>query len=108
MFEALDNLKPGEIYICAGSSRRYALWGGLMSTRALHCRAAGAALHGFHRDTNEILRLDVPVASFGSYPQDQAPRGHVVDWCVPIDMDGVTIHPGGMTTVEAFRLFGIM
>jgi hypothetical protein len=26
----------------------------------------------FHRDTNEILRLDFPVASFGSYSQDQA------------------------------------
>ena len=33
MFEALDSLQPGEVYICSGSSPRYALWGGLMSTR---------------------------------------------------------------------------
>ena len=31
MFEALDQLKAGEVYICSGSSPRYALWGGLMS-----------------------------------------------------------------------------
>ncbi len=94
MFEALDDLKPREIYICAGASHRYALWGGLMSTRALKCGAHGAVVHGFHRDTNEILRLGFPVASFGSYAQDQGPRGKVVDWRVPIEMDGVRINPG--------------
>lgn len=94
MFAALDDLKPGEVYICAGASHRYALWGGLMSTRARMCGAAGAVLHGFHRDTNEILRLRFPVASFGSYAQDQGPRGKVVDWRVPIELDGVRIEPG--------------
>ncbi len=77
MFEALDDLKPGEVYLCAGGSPSYALWGGLMSTRAIACGAAGAVLHGYHRDTAEILRLGFPVASFGSYAQDQGPRGKV-------------------------------
>ena len=27
MFEALDDLKPNEVYVCAGASPRYALWG---------------------------------------------------------------------------------
>lgn len=94
MFEALDDLRPGEVYICVGASHRYALWGGLMSTRAIRCGAAGAVVHGFHRDTREILRLDFPVASFGSYAQDQGPRGKVVDWRVPIEVDGVRIRPG--------------
>ena len=94
MFAALDDLKAGEVYICAGSSHRYALWGGLMSTRARHCGAVGAVVHGFHRDTNEILRLDFPVASFGAYAQDQGPRGKVIDWRIPIELDGVRIEPG--------------
>ena len=94
MFEALDDLKKNEVYICSGASHRYALWGGLMSTRALHCGAAGAVVHGFHRDSNEIERLGFPVASFGSYAQDQGPRGEVLDWRVPIDFDGVRIHSG--------------
>ncbi len=94
MFQALDDLQAREIYICAGASHRYALWGGLMTTRAVTCGASGAVVHGFHRDTNEILRLGFPVASFGSYAQDQAPRGKVVDWRVPIEMDGVRVNPG--------------
>lgn len=94
MFEALDDLARDEVYICSGSSHRYALWGGLMSTRAIQCGAAGAVVHGFHRDTSEILRLGFPVASFGSYAQDQGPRGKVLDWRLPIEMDGVRVNPG--------------
>jgi 4-hydroxy-4-methyl-2-oxoglutarate aldolase len=94
MFEALDDLLPGEVYICSGAAPRYALWGGLMSTRALQCGAAGAVVHGFHRDTNEILRLGFAVASCGSYAQDQAPRGKVLDWRLPIEVDGVPVRPG--------------
>jgi 4-hydroxy-4-methyl-2-oxoglutarate aldolase len=82
------------VYICAGGTPRYALWGGLMTTRALACGATGAVVHGYHRDTTEILRLGFPVASFGSYAQDQGPRGKVVDWRVPIELDGVRVHPG--------------
>ena len=94
MFQALDDLKHNEIYICTGSSLRYALWGGLMSTRAMKCGAAGAVLHGYHRDSNEIERLGFPVASMGSYAQDQGPRGKVVDWRVPIEIEGVRVNPG--------------
>lgn len=94
MFRALDDLKKNEVYICAGSSHRYALWGGLMSTRAMQCGAAGAVVHGFHRDSNEIERLGFPVASFGSYAQDQGVRGKVLDWRIPIEVDGVRVGNG--------------
>ncbi|EKT60696.1 RraA family protein [Providencia burhodogranariea] len=94
MFNALDDLKSNEVYICAGGSLRYAQWGGLMTKRAMHCGAAGAVIHGFHRDTNEILHSGFPVASFGSYAQDQGPRGKVVDWRVPIELDGIRVNPG--------------
>ena len=94
MFEALDDLKKDEIYICAGASHNYALWGGLMTTRAIVCQAAGAVVHGYHRDTNEIERLDFNVISFGSYAQDQSIRGKVVDWRVPIKLDNVLVKNG--------------
>jgi len=94
MFRALDDLKPHEVYICTGSSPRYALWGGLMSTRALHLKAAGAVLDGYCRDTNEILDLDFPTFCMGSFAQDQGPRGKVVDYRVPIEIEGVRVRPG--------------
>ncbi len=94
MFEALDNLQANEVYICTGASPTYALWGGLMSTRARMLGAAGAVMNGYSRDTNEILELNFPTFSFGGYAQDQGPRGKVVDYRSPIEMDGVRVAPG--------------
>jgi regulator of RNase E activity RraA len=94
MFEALDNLKEDEVYICTGSSHSYALWGGLMSSRAIRLNAAGAVVNGYSRDTNEILRLCFPTFSVGTYAQDQGPRGKVVDFRIPIEWGGVKINPG--------------
>jgi regulator of RNase E activity RraA len=149
MFEALDSLGPHEVYICTGSSPSYALWGGLMSTRALRLGAVGAVLDGYVRDSREIRSLGFPIAAQGTYAQDQGPRGKVIDYRCPLrighvhvrpgdivfgDCDGVLIIPKayeaevirlalekvrgesrvrqaleqGMSTVEAFRTFGIM
>ena len=94
MFEALDDLKEDEVYICSGSSPNYALWGGLMSTRAIKLKAAGAVLYGWSRDTNEILKLNFPTFSYGGFAQDQGPRGKVIDYRVPIEIEGVRVHPG--------------
>jgi regulator of RNase E activity RraA len=94
MFEALDDLKENEIYICTGSSPRYALWGGLMSVRAQKLNALGAIVNGFIRDTKDILLLGFPVFSLGSYSQDQGPRGKVIDYRIPIEWDGIRIRPG--------------
>jgi len=149
MFEALDDLQENEVYICSGSSYNYALWGGLMSTRAIKLRAAGAVMNGYSRDTSEILKLNFPTFSIGSYAQDQGARGKVLDYRIPIEFNAVRINPGdlvygdrdgviiipkavekeafagaiekargeklvqkaleeGMSTVDAFKKFGIM
>src|SRR5918994_3212730 len=60
MLRALDDLKAEEVYICGGGSPRYALWGELMSTRAINLGAAGAVVDGYHRDTRGILQLGFP------------------------------------------------
>ena len=97
MFRALDDLKPGEVYVGTGGSLRYALWGGLMSTRARALGATGAVLDGFHRDTREILRLGFPVFSQGAYAQDQRLRGRVIDFRCPIEFqNGARVNPGDL------------
>lgn len=94
LFEALDDLKTNEVYVCTGGSPRYALWGELMSTRALKLGAAGAVVDGYSRDTFGILRLNFPTFSSGRYAQDQGPRGKVIDFRIPIEIEGVRIRPG--------------
>jgi regulator of RNase E activity RraA len=112
-------------------------------------KAAGAVVDGYSRDTPEILRLNFPTFSIGSYAQDQGPRGKVIDYRVPIEFNRVRVNPGdivfgdldglliipkqveeeafsgaiekargekmvqkalleGMSTVDAFKKFGIM
>ncbi len=94
MLDALDDLKPGEVYVCTGASPRYALWGELMSVRAMKCGAAGAVVDGCSRDTRAVLRMGFPTFSRGSYAQDQGMRGKVIDYRIPIELDGTRIEPG--------------
>lgn len=94
MLEALDDLKPNEIYVNTGSSPRNALWGEMMSTRALKLGATGAVLNGYSRDTRAVLQLNFPTFSWGSYGQDSAPRYKVVDFRIPIEIGNVLIEPG--------------
>lgn len=94
MLEALDDLKENEVYICSGSSPNYALWGELMSARAIQCKAAGAVVNGYSRDTNGILDLNFSCFSYGPYAQDQAPRGKVIDFRIPIEIEGIRVNSG--------------
>jgi regulator of RNase E activity RraA len=96
MLEALDDLKPGEVYLCAGGSPRYALWGELMSTRALKLGAAGAVLDGYTRDGDGIMHLNFPTFSHGRYAQDQGPRGKVIDFRTTVELEGVRVRPGDL------------
>lgn len=93
-FEALDNMKPNEVWISTGSSPAYARWGGLMTVRALHLGAAGSVLDGYARDAREIRRLNYPCFCYGNYAQDGGPRGKVMDYRVPIRVGDVRVNPG--------------
>ena len=80
MFEALDDLKAGEVYIATGASLNYALFGELMATRAMHLGAAGAILDGYIRDANQTEEHGFTIFSRGLYAQDQGVRGKVIDF----------------------------
>ena len=97
MFAALDDLKEDEVYICAGGAPTYAHWGGLMTMRATYLRAAGAVMHGYSRDTRQVLSFGFPVFSWGTYAQDQGPRGRVIDYRCPIEfLNGVRVKNGDL------------
>ena len=94
LFQALDDLRANEVYVASGCAPQFALWGGLMTTRAMHLKAAGAVLDGYSRDTPEVLALGLPVFSCGGFAQDQGARGKVVDWRVALEINGVRVAPG--------------
>jgi regulator of RNase E activity RraA len=94
MLDALDGLRPNEVYVATGGSPRYALWGELLSTRATQLGSTGAILNGYSRDTRGILKLNFPTFSYGPYAQDAGARSKVVDYRVPIEIAGIRVAPG--------------
>ncbi|MGF1649087.1 MAG: RraA family protein [Hyphomicrobiaceae bacterium] len=101
LLEALDDLRPGEIYVATGASLTYALWGELMSTRAMHLGAAGAILDGYIRDGRQIGSLGFTVFSRGLYAQDQGVRGKVLDYRCAVEIAGIMIQPGDLLFGDA-------
>jgi len=94
--EALDQLEPGEIYLCGGGAMRCAYWGEILTATAKSRGAAGAVIDGYHRDTPKVLEQAWPVFSRGRFAQDSAVRTRVIDYRVPIELDGVTVTPGDL------------
>lgn len=94
--EALDDLKPGEVYVCGGGAMRCAYWGELLTATARTRGAAGAVIDGYHRDTPKVLEQNWPVFSRGRYAQDSAVRTAVVSFRCPVEIGGVWIEPGDL------------
>ena len=94
--EALDQLQEHEIYIAAGGTGRCAYWGELLTATARTRGAVGAVLHGYHRDTPQVLSQNWPVFSCGPWAQDSSVRTQVVDFRCPIEIGQVTIHDGDL------------
>ena len=96
MLEALDDLKSGEIYVASGSTHDYALWGELMTMRAVKLGANGALVNGYARDVDGIKQQGFPCFCKGAYSKDQAPRGKVIDYRVSITFGDVIIESGDL------------
>ena len=93
MTEALDDLKPNEIYIATGA-RHSALWGELLTASAKARGAVGAVLDGYTRDTPMVLEQNFPVFCSGTWAQDSSVRTYVFAWRCDIEIGQVTVHNG--------------
>lgn len=94
--EALDDLKPGEVYVASGGDMRCAYWGELLTATARTRKAAGAVINGFHRDTPKMLEQNWPVFSRGRFCQDSSVRTQVANFRCAIEVGGVWVEPGDL------------
>jgi len=94
--EALDQLKPGEIYLAGGGDMRCAYWGEILTATAKKRGAVGAVINGFHRDTPKVLEQNWPVFSRGRFAQDSAVRTQVVDFRCQVEIGQVAVLPGDL------------
>lgn len=94
--EALDDLRPGEVYLAGGGAMRCAYWGELLTAAARTRGAVGAVVDGYHRDTPRVLEQNWPVFSRGRFAQDSSVRTAVAAFRCPIEIGGVWIEPGDL------------
>ena len=94
--EALDQLEPGEVYLCSGGLMRCAYWGEILTATAKRRGAVGAVVDGWHRDTPQVLEQNWPVFSRGRYAQDSGVRTQVVDYRIPLEVGEVKVQPGDL------------
>lgn len=94
--EALDAIRPEEVYLATGGSMNCAAWGEIMTATARTRGGAGAVIDGFHRDTPRVLEQNWPVFSRGSFAQDAGVRSGVVDFRCAVEIGGVTVEPGDL------------
>ena len=95
MTEALDQLRPNEIYVATGAHNS-ALWGELLTASAKARGAVGAVLDGYTRDTPMVLEQRFPVFCTGTWAQDSSIRTYVFDYRCDIEIGQVTIHDGDL------------
>ncbi|MEJ5342601.1 MAG: RraA family protein [Thermogutta sp.] len=96
MLEALDDLRPREVFVATGGRSELAMWSELMTVRAIQLGAAGALVDGCVRDTAALARFSFPIFSRGAFAQDQRTRGKVVDFRVSVQIGHVRIRPGDL------------
>ncbi|TVR67454.1 MAG: RraA family protein [Spirochaetaceae bacterium] len=94
MTNALDDLRPDEVYLAAGAHHRSANWGEIMTATARTRGAAGAVVFGYHRDSRQVLDQHFPVFSLGGFAQDSGPRMKVADFRLRIEIESVLVRPG--------------
>lgn len=102
LLEMVDAIPEGAFVIVAADSPiDAALWGGMMSARALARGAVAAAVNGGVRDLEQIANLRFPV--FGEYRciKDIRTRGYMAAYDVTVSCGGVTIRPGDVIFGDA-------
>ena len=99
--KAVDGCRPDDVVICAGhGSMRAAIWGELLSTAARNGGCVGAIVDGAVRDIDHMERMQFPVFARGGSVYDAMNRQKVVDFDVPVDIDGVRFTPGALVIAD--------
>jgi regulator of RNase E activity RraA len=101
MLDAIDNAKPGSVYVMVlEDGADYAGMGALMATAMKYRGLAGAVIDGAVRDTPQIRRLQFPVFSRGVAPSTTINHFRFAGVNIPVTCAGVRVNPGDIITAD--------
>src|ERR1035438_3068005 len=101
MLDAIDNAKPGSVYVMVlEDGGDYAGIGGLMATAMKYRGLAGAVIDGGVRDTPQIRKLQFPVFSRGVAPSTTINHYRFAGVNVPVTCAGVKVNGGDIIVAD--------
>jgi 4-hydroxy-4-methyl-2-oxoglutarate aldolase len=101
MLDAIDNAKPGSVYVMVlEDGGDYAGIGALMATAMKVRGLAGAVIDGSVRDTPQIRRLQFPVFSRGVVPSTTINHYRFAGVNIPVTCAGVPVNAGDIVTAD--------
>ncbi len=98
---AIEASGPGDVLVIEHRSREdCAGWGGILSRAAKLRDIAGTLVEGSVRDVDESREIGYPVFARRAVPTTA--RGRIVEegWNLPVDVGGVTVHPGDFVIAD--------
>lgn len=101
MLDAIDNAKPGSVYVMVlEDGADFAGMGGLMATAMKYRGLAGAVIDGSVRDTPQIRKLQFPVFSRGVVPSTTINHYRFAGVNVPVTCAGVRVNAGDIVAAD--------
>src|SRR4051794_40460855 len=98
---AVDSCQTDDVLIAAAQgSMRSGIWGELLSTAAMNRGCAGAVIDGAVRDVRKMKAMKFPVFARATSIYDSKHRQRVVDFDVPIEIDGVRFASGDLVFAD--------
>ena len=98
---AIDSCRPDDVLIAAaGGSTHSGVWGELLSTAARNTGCLGVIVDGAVRDVRKMKEMDFPVFARGTCVYDSQNRQRVIDYDVPVEIDGVRFSPGDLVFAD--------
>jgi len=98
---AVDSCQSDDVLIAAAQgSMRSGIWGELLSTAARNSGCVGAVIDGAVRDVRKMREMSFPVFARGTCIYDSKDRQRVVDYDVPVEIDGVRFSPGDLVFAD--------
>ncbi len=98
---AIDSCHPDDVFVCAaGGSMRSGVWGDLLSSVAIGRGCCGVLVDGAVRDQQKMRQMKFAVHARGTRPYDSQDRQRVIACDVPVELGGVTAHPGDIIAAD--------
>lgn len=98
---AVDSCRKDDVLIAAANgSMQSGVWGELLSTASRNAGCSGVIVDGAVRDVQKMRGMGFPVFARGTCIYDSRNRQRVVDFDVPVEIDGVRFSPGDLVFAD--------